>query len=562
MKFFKKNIVKLSLLALIVFSLVFGIVYFTQNYGKPRDAMATNAAVRQLNKLYNSLSVKALTPQKDIGGISSESSLAVLPDISEYPFVVNPVTDEFITIYASSEKSGSGYMNWLNETAEKFNKSGLVIEGKPVSVGIRSIPSSLSADFIAANKYKPDVFAPSSELYGEILSSKNIKINLTEKRLAGNTAGIILSKKANDALLKKYSTVNSKTIFDCVLNNEVAIGYTDPLNSSSGLNLLLSVLQSFDENNPVSDAAKSKLQQFQDNIPYVGYTDQQVRESALYGSLDGFASDYITFTNNAELKSNFEFIPYGVRHDQPLYEIGDLSEVKKQISAKFAEFCKSPDSQAAATSKGFNALEDYNYTPAKLSGSVITQAMDSFKKSKSGTSEIAAVFVADTSGSMDGSPLLKLKASLNRAAEFIGETTNIGLVTFSDTANISLPIAEFDQNQKSFYRNAVKNMTAVGNTAMFDAVVVASKMLLDFEKQNPNTKLMLIVLTDGVTNRGYGFEDVENVIRDIRIPVYTIGYNEDLAILQDLSDLNEAIMMNAESDNVIYKLESLFKAQM
>jgi len=105
-------------------------------------------------------------------------------------------------------------------------------------------------------------------------------------------------------------------------------------------------------------------------------------------------------------------------------------------------------------------------------------------------------------------------------------------------------------------------MTASGGTAMFDAVVVAQKMLTDAQARNPNTKLMLFVLTDGESNRGYEFRDIESVTQGLRIPVYTIGYNADIDVLQSLSDINEATTMNADTDDVIYKLQSLFNAQM
>ena len=163
---------------------------------------------------------------------------------------------------------------------------------------------------------------------------------------------------------------------------------------------------------------------------------------------------------------------------------------------------------------------------------------------------------------MDGSPLLKLKASLNRAATFIDENTNVGLVTFSDDVNITLPIAKFDNRQKAYFSNAVKTMRASGGTAMFDAIIVAEHMLIEQKQQNPNTRLMMFVLTDGENNRGYEFSDIEEISRGIKIPIYTIGYNANIDVLEDVSNINEATTMDADSDNVIYKLESLFNAQM
>ena len=97
---------------------------------------------------------------------------------------------------------------------------------------------------------------------------------------------------------------------------------------------------------------------------------------------------------------------------------------------------------------------------------------------------------------------------------------------------------------------------------MFDAIVVAEHMLIEQQQKNPNTRLMIFVLTDGESNRGYSLEDIEDITRGIRIPIYTIGYNADIDVLKEVSDINEAATMDADSDNVIYKLESLFNSQM
>ena len=47
-----------------------------------------------------------------------------------------------------------------------------------------------------------------------------------------------------------------------------------------------------------------------------------------------------------------------------------------------------------------------------------------------------------------------------------------------------------------------------------------------------------------------------------KIPIYTISYNESLNELSDLSAINEAATINASSEDVVYKLSSLFNAQM
>jgi len=557
----------LGALAVVMFGLVYGFVSLTRDQGvtgEPRSTRAPysmeNSRVK-LNDLYDRLHVATLTPKKDGSYIEGESA-AVLPDISEYPFVVNPATADFLTVYASLEKAGDGYVSWLADMAAKFNDSGVEVDGKPVSVGIRSIPSGLGAAFIASGKYKPDIFVPSNELWGDMLVGKGVKVRLIEKRLAGNVAGIVLFNKKNDELIQKHDVLNAKIIADSVLAGELFLGYADPLYTSEGLNFIMAMLYAFDADNPLSEASVSQLRQFQDHIPYVSSEATQLKGSALSGTLDGFVSDYQTYVNSPELQQSYLFTPIGVRHDQPVYEIGELSELKKQIAMEFVHFSKTQESQKAAADKGFNGLDDYAHGFANQDGATVLQAQETWKKEKNGTRDLTAVFVADVSGSMDGSPLLKLKASLNRSAALIDLNTNIGLVTFSDEVSVALPIAKFDSAQKAYFSNAVRSMTAGGGTAMFDAVVVAQKMLIDAQSRNPNTKLMLFVLTDGESNRGYEFEDIENIVQGLRIPVYTIGYNANIDVLQSLSDINEATTMNADTDDVIYKLQSLFNAQM
>jgi Ca-activated chloride channel family protein len=340
------------------------------------------------------------------------------------------------------------------------------------------------------------------------------------------------------------------------------MGYTNPFVSSTGLNFLLTTLYTLDSNDPLGNDSIAELQKFQDNIPYVAYNTMQMKESAMSGSLDGFVLEYQTFVNSPDIRSDYIFTPFGVRHDQPVYAIGELSGIKEEIARKFIDYCKTPEMQKIATDKGFNGMNNYVYEFTKADGATISEAQQIWKKEKSGTRDLTAVFVADISGSMDGAPLINLKESLSSAAKNIIPETHVGFVTFSDTVNIALPIAKFDLNQRSYFMGAVKDMTAGGSTAMYDAIIVATKMLVDAQAQNPNTKLMLFVLTDGETNRGHSLNDIEKMLTSLKIPIYTIGYNANISVLQRVSSINEAASINADTDDVIYKLENLFNAQM
>jgi len=545
------------IIGLVVFGIILCVVLLMQPWGGNTDAITAEAAVTKLNSLYSALRVNKPTPKLDPdyqGDGETVDKIAVLPDISEYPFIVNPTTDHFITVYSSAEKT-----DWLIYTANQFNQSGASVDGKPVSVGIRAFKSSLGADFISSGKYTPDLYIPKSTIYGSLISALGVEFVLTEERLAGNVAGIVISKQKNDELTKKYGEINGKTIMESVLNDEFALGYGNPLSSEEGFNFFLTMLYEFDGNNPTGDNSVDQLRKFQDKIPFIAYEDSQLITALTGGTLDAIVIDYQAYVNSHNLKSSYEFVPIGQRQDSPVYMIGNPSALKRQVVSRFVDFCKNADSQKAAADRGFNNFDNYSGAVI-MTGAAILQAQEIYSREKYGSSGLTVVFVADVSGSMEGSPLLNLRGGLNRLIGVIGSNVNVGLVTFSDSVSIDVPIAKFDSIQKSYFSYAVRSMSAGGGTAMFDAIVVAQKMLTDAKANNPNTKLMLFVLTDGESNVGYKFKDIEKIARGVKIPINTIGYNANITILEQLSEINEAIAMNADSENIISRLESLFKA--
>jgi len=557
-----KNIGILVVMALIVFGLIYSGLNLTKNIGKSKQVVTTENAMESLNKLYSEITVNPVPARKEQVSIQAASVKDSLPDISKYPPQVDNTTSSFIEVFSSTEKAGDKKDGWLVETAKAFNRANIKLNGESISVRIRGIASGQGMDYIVSGKYHPDAFTPSNELWGEMMKAEGANVSLVEKRLAGNIAGILISKNKYNQLIKKYGTINLKTITNAVAGNEMAMGYTNPFASSTGLNFLISTLCTFDSTDMLSEKAVQGFEKFQTNIPFVAYTTMQMRDSAKSGVLDGFILEYQTFVNTPELKYDYIFTPFGVRHDSPIYAIGDLSAEKKEILKKFIEFCKSAEYQKLASEYGFNKFDNYSPEMGSIKGDVISQAQKLWKEKKDSNNAISAVFVADVSGSMDGVPLNKLKQSLLSGSQYISKDTSIGLVSFSNNVNINLPVAKFDINQRALFTGAVKDLKANGSTAMFDGVVVASKMLIEEKTKNPNAKLMLFILSDGETNYGHSLNDVSDMLQAFKIPIYTIGYNANVKALQSLSNINEAASINADSEDVVYKLGSLFNAQM
>ena len=552
----------LVVMAIIIFGVIYGGITLTKNWGKSKDTISEENAVDKLNKIYKDIDVNKIEPRKAHIDLGVQDVKDTIPDIDKYPAQVENTTNTYIEIFSTGEKTGTGKDGWLLEVANDFNDARMEVNGKVVSVKIRQVASGLGMDYIVSEKYLPDAYNPSNELWGEMIKANGKTIELCDEKMVGNIAGILVSKKKYDELVNKYGSINLKNIIEAVANEEIAMGYTNPFVSATGLNFLVSTLNTFDTSDPLSEKSINGFNEFQVNIPLVAYTTLQLRNSAESGILDGFIMEYQTYINSPELKADYVFTPFGYRHDSPLYSVGNLSDEKKEILNKFIEFYKDKKYQDLATEYGFNNLDDYKCEIGDLDGDTIIQAQKLWKENKNGNKPIAAVFVADVSGSMEGEPLNELKKSLLNGSQYIGEENSIGLVTYSNDGNINLPIGKFDLNQRALFTGAVQDMDASGGTATFDGIAVAVKMLLEEKEKNPDAKLMLFVLSDGETNIGHSLDDIKDILEAVEIPVHTIGYNANIKALENISDINEATSINADSDDVIYKLGSLFNAEM
>lgn len=553
----KNGVIAFIIIAVILFAGVFGVLKLTEN----KDG--TGNAEKKLSRMVERIGATDQEPVKGTVEFNENDLAAELPEISKYPLALEGKGNINIEIMSSPEKAGDNYDGWLLEVAKKFNQENIKIGGKTISVSIRSISSGTAADYIISGKHVPEAFTPSNELWGEMIQSKGIELELIEKRLAGNVAGILLSSKTQKKIAEKYKEVTLETVVQATVDNEITMGYTNPFTSSTGLNFLLETLYTYDSKNMLSDGAVEEFTKFQKNIPFVAYTTLQMRNAASKGTLDGMVMEYQIYVNTKELR-DYIFIPFGVRHDSPLYATSKLEQDKKKVLTMFRDYCLNEESQKLASEYGFNENADYVSSLPEIKGETILEAQDLWKENKDGGNSITAVFVADISGSMSGEPINELKNSLINAGQYIKDENSIGLVSFNNKVYVDLPIAQFDLNQRAYFNGAVSNLNALGGTATYDGITVGVDMLVKAKETNPNTKLVLFLLSDGRKNDGYDLKDVKSILETYQIPVYSIAYGNDCDLneLNEVSSVNEAATINADSDDVVYQLKNLFNAQM
>ena len=492
---------------------------------------------------------------------------ATLPEINLFPIVVDPQRGGNRTvaeIFVSSEKSGEGTDGWMVETAESFNDANVTLsDGSTAQVAIRKIASGTAYQFIAAGKSLPAGYSPSNHLWIEMAKVHRPMTPVSEQ-LVPNTAGLVMKSETASELTAKYGALNAATLIEAVIAGDVVMGYTDPFASSTGLNFLLTVLDEFaggDESRLVAPDVASVFQQFQQQVPFVALTTLQIRESVENenGTLDAFVMEYQTYVNTDSLQSGFEFVPFGIVHDNPLYAVGDVSSQELETLERFAAHAAEQRSTDLANEFGFDP-PPYQSTVAIPSGETLIEAQQLWKTEKDGGLPVYAVFVTDTSGSMAGSRVVSVQRALASALGFISPETSIGMVEFSDNARKRLDIGEFDLNQQGQFAAAVVDMNPSGGTAMYDGIILGLAMLNQVKATDPSAKLLLFVLTDGETTSGLTFSEVAPTIAGLRIPVYTVGFEANIEELARLSSLVESANINASEDDVEFKMASLFNA--
>ena len=531
--------------------------------GGDSQALSYKDAVDEMSSMLTKIKTSKVTnPVLDI--YSDDTSEAdALADIDTFPITVRGNGDINIEIAGATEMTNEEAPDdFLNIMAKNFNRENFRIGSRTVSVTVRKITSGEVVTYMKAGAYQPQVYIPSAYPWGEMLKSSGVGIEKLTDRIAGNTAGILMKSDVYDEFIKKYEEATLANVLTAAVNKDILFAYTNPYTSTTGLNGTAAMLAAFDPEDPLSDQAANKLMEYQKTSPPVAYTTGVLRNQAAKGVVNTMLMEEQAYINTAELK-NYKFIPFGVRHDHPVYTFDYCSEEEKEAAQMFTDYCLKEENQKLATEKGFNRHDDYVSQDPGLDGTGWMNAQKVWKENKNGGKPIVAVFIADTSGSMDGTPLNSLKTSLVQASSYISLEHYIGLVSYAGNVTVNLPVAQSDATQRAYFSGEVKNLSASGNTATYDAVLVGLNMLAEKAKELPDAKLMLFVLTDGEQNEGYSLDRITPIVEGMQVPVYSIAYNYDdnNEELDILSGINEAATLKANSEDIVNQLRNLFNVE-
>ena len=550
----------------LVLALILSLSLFSgcQDPGTPGDNIKVipyEDAVKEMDALLTNVKVRTGNAPIDISydDVSVQDALA---DISTFPLTVQGNGQINIEIAADTEMSSDAPDDWMNVLARQFNKENHEYNGKKVTVSVRQITGGEVVTYMRAGAYRPDLYVPSHAGWGKMLDASGIETVTLCDRLLGNTAGILISDKVYDDFIAKYQEATIKTVVEATINGDLTFAYTNPYTSSTGLNMLTMILKAFDPANPLSEQASSKLIEYQKTAPPTAYTTAVMKNKAAKGIINAMVMEEQAYVLTKEL-SSYIYIPAGIRHDHPVFSFDYVSQEKQEAARLFIDYCLTDKAQQLGYEKGFNRHNEYPGEEPGLDGHGYLEAQALWKQNKNGGRPVIAVFVADVSGSMNGSSLNSLKQSLVATAPYIGSENYIGLISYSDDVTVNLPIDEFSPTQQAKFTGAVKALSAGGSTATYDATLQALKMLLEKQQEVPDAKLMLFVLTDGAQNVGTNDKRLRSIVKSLQIPVYTIAYNtESTDDMKELSEMNEAAPLEASTQDIVNQLRNLFNTQL
>jgi tight adherence protein B len=177
-------------------------------------------------------------------------------------------------------------------------------------------------------------------------------------------------------------------------------------------------------------------------------------------------------------------------------------------------------------------LEQGNFTAAINRESVQVTEATPLQEQQGERGKVAVVLAVDTSGSMAvNDNIARARDAATALVQRLPQGTRLGLVAFSDEPRVVQPLTDNHQQ----VRQAIRRLQAEGDTALYDAVAVGSR-LLEREQGQRN----LVVLSDGRDDgSSANLEGAIAAAKRARVTVYTVGLNLPGNTDQDQAALNQ-----------------------
>ena len=150
--------------------------------------------------------------------------------------------------------------------------------------------------------------------------------------------------------------------------------------------------------------------------------------------------------------------------------------------------------------------------------------------------------VIDVSGSMADRPIADAKGAANTFVQGLGPADKAAIISFAEKAMLVQPFTE----KKDDLGRAIAGLNAVGNTALYDAVVLAAQTV----GQVQGGRRIVVLLSDGedTISKAKAGEALA-AMQTIQVPLFTVGLGQsvDRGVLDGLATGTGGIALYAPS---------------
>jgi Ca-activated chloride channel family protein len=148
------------------------------------------------------------------------------------------------------------------------------------------------------------------------------------------------------------------------------------------------------------------------------------------------------------------------------------------------------------------------------------------------------VLVVDVSGSMQGDPIAQVIHSAKRLAEILDDRDQMGIVTFSDGADVVIPLVELKRGRRDIVHK-VGSIRTNGRTNIAGGLAQAALL---FAQRQVGERHLVVLMSDGAPNVGPTTPDelgsAARLVKSRDISISTLGFGAEHndAVLAAIAD--------------------------
>ncbi|MEV6741555.1 substrate-binding and VWA domain-containing protein [Streptomyces sp. NPDC051104] len=451
-----------------------------------------------------------------------------------------------------------------------------VLDQVRTSTGITVRPTYMgtldAVDLLAKGKVdgRYDALWLSSDDYLRLRPDAAKKI-VSETPVMSSPVAIGVKPQTVNALRWKPDHVTWSQIEQAVRDGRLTYGMTDPARSNSGFSTLISVASGLSgAQSALTDAdvarATPQLKEF--------FKGQKLTS----GSSGWLASAYAR-RDDVDALLNYESVLKGipgltvirprdgvVTADYPLSSLASTSPGIREDVRRLADALRTPAVQRLITDRTHRRPVVASVTPAAGldtgrrrelpfpgTRSVADHLLDSYENTLRRPSR--TVYVLDTSGSMEGDRLARLKKALLGLTGDFRDREEVTLMPFgSDVKNVTTHVVEPADPQQGLgaIREDTRALDAGGDTAIYTSLEKAYRQLGD----DRDTFTSIVLMTDGENTTGSEAGDFDTFHRRLDghqrdIPVFPILFGDsDRAELEHIAELTGGRLFDSRKESL------------